>query len=229
MRPEPAPPDQAMAKDPEQLTWRDIDFTKYDDSWHGPGRSRLGVSLWRWIGLFLLKKLPNQGLGTQLWIHLRVWLLRLFGAKIGSNCVIRSCEVYYPWRLTMGDNVWIGYEANLYTLVPIRLGNNVCISQKAYLCTGGHDPYEPRFGLVAGEIVVKDGAWVGASCFVGPGVTLHEGAVAAAGSVVVKDLPTMTICGGNPAKPIKPRILRPAPTDPGEKFWNAAKPNYNDR
>ncbi len=224
----PAPPPLSEPPAAErELTWRDIDLSRYDDSWWDMGRSKLVVSLWRWIGMPLMQHLPCQTFFGQFFNDVRVWLLRAFGAKIGKNCVIRAVEVFLPWRLTMGDNCWVGYEANLYTLVPIRIGNNVCISQRAFLCTGGHDPYEPTFGLVIGEITVKDGAWVGASTFVGPGVTLHEGAVAAGGSVVVKDLPAMTICGGNPARPIKPRVLKPTNPPLPPHLWNATRPNYN--
>lgn len=192
---------------PKALDWRAVDFSKYCNTWWKPGRSQHVISLWRLFGLPLLKHLP-----CEIWLEpkfnaLKVSLLRLFGATLGSHIVIRSCEVYYPWNLYLGSHVWIGYESNLYNLVPIRLGNHTCVSQRAFLCTGSHDVFEPHFGLIVGEIVLKDAAWVCAGAFVGPGVTLHEGAVAAAGSVVVKDLPAMTICGGNPCKPIKPRVI----------------------
>jgi len=194
--------DQERAND-----WRRIDYSKYDNSWWSPGRSMFVITLWRLFGLPLLKHLPCETWGDRFFSAIKIGLLRLFGAKIGRNVVIRSCEIYYPWNLETGDHVWIGYEANLLTLVPIRLGNHVTVSQRAFLCTGGHDVRDPHFGLVVGEITIKDGGWVGASAFVRPGVTLHEGAVAAAGSVVTKDLPAMTICAGNPCRPVKPRVL----------------------
>lgn len=202
--------DQADPTDRSQMSWRDIDFSKFGNTWWSPGRGMLTISLWRLWGMPLLKRLPCETYFEPWFNGIKIRLLRLFGAKIGKGLVIRSCEIYYPWNLEIGNNVWIGYEANLYNLVPIRLGNNTCVSQRAFLCTGSHDVTEPAFGLIVGEIELKDGAWVAAGCFVGPGVTLHEGAVAAAGSVVVKDLPAMTICGGNPCKPIKPRVIGPA-------------------
>ena len=197
-----------MSEQTSVSDWRRIDLSKYNNSWWSPGRSLLTITLWRLFGMWLVKHLPCEVYGEQFFNRLKIAVLRRFGAKIGRNAVIRSCEVYYPWHVEMGDNVWVGYEVNLYALVPIRLGNNVTVSQRAFLCTGGHDPYEPGFGLTVGEIVLKDGAWAGAGSFICPGVTLHEGAVAAAGSVVTKDLPAMTICGGNPAKPIRPRVFR---------------------
>jgi len=207
----------------DRLDWRDIDLTRFNNSWWKPGRGMVWITLWRLFGMPLVKHLPDETLGGELFNWLRLFILRLFGAKIGKGVVMRSCEVYYPWNLEIGDHVWIGYESNLYSLVKIRLGNNVCVSQRAFLCAGTHDPYEPTFGLMVGEIHLKDGAWVAAGAFVGPGVTLHEGAVAAAGSVVVKDLPAMTICGGNPAKPIKPRTILPRAV-PRPGLRNSASP-----
>ncbi len=189
------------------LDWRAVDFSKYCNTWWTPGRSMFWISLWRLIGYPLMRHLPNETWFGGFFNSFKIWLLRRFGAKIGKGVVIRQVEVYYPWNLEIGDNVWIGYEANLYSLVKIRLGNNTCVSQRAFLCTGSHDVTDAAFGLIVGEITLKDAAWVAAGAFVGPGVTLHEGAVAAACSVVVKDLPAMTICGGNPAKPIKPRVI----------------------
>lgn len=189
-------------------TWRRIDLATFDNSWWNPGRSLAVITLWRLLGLPLLKHLPCEVWGERYLNGLKVWLLRRFGARVGRHCVIRACEVYYPWNVELGDHVWIGYEANLYSLVPIRLGNHTVVSQRAFLCTGSHDVRDPSFGLLVGEIVLKDGAWVGAGCFVCPGVTLHEGAVAGAGSVVTKDLPAMTICAGNPCNPRGPREIR---------------------
>jgi len=200
-----------MGDETKTHDWRDIDLSKYRNDWWSPGRGQFVISLWRWFGMPLLKWLPCETYGERFFNGLKIWLLRRFGAKVGRGVVVRSCEVYYPWNLEIGDNVWIGYEANLYSLVPIHLGNNTVVSQRVFLCTGGHDVGEVGFGLVVGEITLKDASWVSANCFVGPGVTLHEGAVAAAGSVVVKDLPAMTICGGNPCKPIKPRVIAKTP------------------
>ncbi len=216
----------------EKLGWESVNFGRFNNGWWKPGRSEFKISLWRFFGMPLIKAIPCELIWVEPYLNrFKVWMLRLFGARIGKNCIIRSCEIYYPWNLIAGDNVWIGYEANLYSLVTIRLGNNTCVSQRSFLCTGSHDPFEPRFGLIVGEIVLKDAAWVCAGCFVGPGVTLHEGAVAAAGSVVVKDIPAMTISGGNPCKPIKERVIREVTpetdtTAPGRRLRQAPGNHY---
>ena len=166
------------------------------------------MRVFRWI--------PSEPFLEAFWNGLKTGLLRLFGAKIGKGVVIRSsCEVYYPWNLEIGDHCWVGYGTNLYNLVPIRLGNNVCVSQESFLCTGSHDATDPYMGLIVGEIEIRDGAWVCASCFVQPGVIIGEGSVIAPGSVVTADVPPMKICGGIPCKPMQDRKLRDIPLGTG--------------
>lgn len=80
----------------------------------------------------------------------RAFLLRLFGAKIGKNVVIRpSVKITYPWKLTLGDYAWVGDEVNLYTLGEITIGAHSVISQKSYLCTGSHDHASQHFTINA--------------------------------------------------------------------------------
>ena len=190
-----------------QPDWRDVNLAAYTNTWWEPGRSKWWIYLWRLTGFWIIKVIPCEVMFDGYLNRFKCWLLRRFGAKLGKNIVLRACEIYYPWNLEIGDNCWIGYESNFYSLVPIKIGANATVSQRAFLCVGGHDTTEVGFGLIVGPITVKDGAWVGAGTFVGPGVTLHEGAVAAAGSVVVKDIPSMEIWGGNPCKKIKDRQI----------------------
>lgn len=126
--------------------------------------------------------------------------MRLFGAKIGAGVVARhGIKVKYPWHLSIGNNCWIGEDCWFDNLAPISIGNDVCISQGVYFCTGNHDWSDPAFGLIVKEITLRDGTWVGAKCLIGPGVELGECAIAAAGSVVTKDIPPFEIHNGNPA------------------------------
>jgi putative colanic acid biosynthesis acetyltransferase WcaF len=139
----------------------------------------------------------------------RVWLLRLFGATVGSGAVIRpGVRIKFPWRLQAGDNCWLGQNCWIDNLDRVVLGNNVCLSQGSYLCTGNHDWGDRAFGLITSQIVIQDGAWVGAMALICPGVTLGEGAVAGAGSVVVKDIPRCEIHMGNPAEFVRVRRFR---------------------
>ncbi len=182
-----------------------IDLSRYDNSWYHPGRSRLWQAAWFFLGLPLFRSsvLPSSGL--------RVRLLRAFGARIGSGVVIKQeVNVKYPWHLVVGDHCWIGEGAWIDCLTTVRLGSNVCVSQGAYLCTGNHDWKDPGFGLVVSPIQVNDGAWVGAQSILTPGVVLGEGAIAAAGSVVTRDIPDFEIHAGNPAVFARRREIRAA-------------------
>jgi putative colanic acid biosynthesis acetyltransferase WcaF len=136
----------------------------------------------------------------------RAFLLRLFGAKIGHRCVFRrTSRIYYPWNLTMGDVSALGDDVVMYTLGPVTLGDRVNISQEAYICTGTHDYRLRSMPLVTAPITIKDDVWICARAFVGPGVTVGEASIVAAGAIVVRDVPDWTIVGGNPARVISPR------------------------
>jgi len=165
------------------------------------GRSGLVVQLWWLVQATLFACSP------QFFYSWRNFLLRLFGAKIGSNVIIRpSVKVTYPWKLIVKDNAWVGDNAELYTLGNITIGKNAVVSQKSYLCTGSHDYQSVAFDIYAKPIVIEDEAWVATDVFIAPGVTIGKGAVIGSRSSVYKDMPEGMICIGNPAMPIKSRI-----------------------
>jgi putative colanic acid biosynthesis acetyltransferase WcaF len=159
------------------------------------GRSAVFVQLW-WIVEALFVRLSPQGLYG--W---RRSILRLFGARVGRGVLIRpSVRIVYPWKVTIGDNAWIGDDVNLYSLGEITIGHDVVISQGCYLCTGSHDYRDAAFPIFARPIVVEPEVWIAALCFLNPGVRIGRGAVIAARSVVLSDVPERTIVGGHPAK-----------------------------
>lgn len=146
---------------------------------------------------------------------LKARILRAFGAKIGRNVIIKpGLHVKYPWHLTVGDNVWLGERAWIDNFVPVTIGDNACVSQGAYLCTGNHDWSDPGMGLVVKPITIEVGAWVGAFARVGPGVTVGEEAILALGSVLLTDAAPRGIYRGNPAERVRERTIRDEPGPP---------------
>jgi putative colanic acid biosynthesis acetyltransferase WcaF len=166
-------------------------------------KNRLGRVLWAFIYLALFRLSPRPCHG---W---RRFILRLFGARVGSNVhVYPSVKIWAPWNLVLDDNAGIGDGANCYSMATIHIGKDAVISQGAHLCTGSHDYESPNFQLYATPIVIGARAWICAETFVCPGVTVGEGSVVGARSVVTKDLPPWMVCAGNPCKPLKPRDIR---------------------
>lgn len=137
----------------------------------------------------------------------RRFLLRMFGAKIGKNVIIRpSVKVTYPWKISIGDFSWIGDNVSLYSLGKITIEDNVVVSQKSYLCTGSHDYLQVDFPIYQKPIHIGAQSWIAADVYIAPGVKIGNGTVVAARSSVYKDLPPNKICKGNPAKVIRNRI-----------------------
>lgn len=139
---------------------------------------------------------------------LKVWLLRLFGAKIGKGVRIKQgVRIKYPWFLEIGDYVWIGENAWIDNLAKVTIESHVCLSQGVYLCTGNHDWSDIAFSLRLGEIYIEEASWIAAKSVVAPGVRVGKGAILSLGSVATKSLDAMMIYAGNPAIAIKPRQI----------------------
>lgn len=178
-----------------------VDLRQYPSrlSW----RSKIARTIWGFIWLFLFRPSPRVLYG---WRH---FLLRSFGARIGPRCAVYpSCRIWAPWNLELDEQVALSEGVNVYCVDKVRIGAHATVSQFVHLCTASHDISCPHMRLVTAPIHVEAGAWVCADVFVGPGVTIGEGAVAAARAVVVKDVERWTVVGGNPARFIKTRELR---------------------
>ena len=165
-------------------------------------RNLVGRLVWRITWGLLFRPTP-WFLGA--W---RTFLLRRFGARLGFARFNATAEVWAPWRLEAGNNVAVDRGVNLYNVFGIKLGHRVIISQGAFLCSATHDYHDPSYALAGGCITVEDDCWIAAEAFIGPGVTIGQGAVVGARAVVVKDVPAWTVVAGNPARVIRKRILR---------------------
>ena len=140
------------------------------------------------------------------WYRYRVMLLRLFRAKIDPTCRIkRTVRFDCPWNVTAGRNCALGDYVIVYALGSITLGRRVTVSQYSHLCAGSHDFTHRYLPLIKPPITLENDVWLGADAFVGPGVTVHEGALLGARGSAFKDLDAWTIYGGSPARRMRER------------------------
>lgn len=178
-----------------------VDFAKFDNSWYSTDRSITVRIIWMLVSSVIFKSnfFPFYGVKT--------FLLRIFGASIGDNFVIKPCvNIKYPWKLHIGDHVWIGERVWIDNLAPVFIKNNVCLSQGALLITGNHDYKKISFDLKICQIHLEDGVWIGAGSIVGPGVVCRNNSVLCLGSVATKEMSENSIYQGNPAIKIKDRF-----------------------
>lgn len=179
-----------------------VDLSRFSTGDFNRGAGALKEGLWLLTSLLLFRLCPLKLSG------LKCAVLRAFGATVGRGVVIKPrVTITFPWKLTLGDHAWLGEECWLLNLAPVVIESHVCISQRAFLCTGNHNYKSPAFDLMTGAIRVEAGAWVGAAAFVGPGVTVGSHAVLAAGSVATRNLEPFGICQGNPAVFIRKRSI----------------------
>ena len=135
-------------------------------------------------------------------------LLRIFGARVGKGVVIHpGVNIKFPWKLRIGDHSWIGQRVWLDNLDQLTIGNNVVISQGAMIIQGSHDYKKIDYPTFSKPVLLEDGSWVGAGAMVMLGVTLRSHSVLSAGSVATKDLEPYMIYQGNPAMPVRERII----------------------
>ena|ERR1700691_2750085 len=133
-------------------------------------------------------------------------ILKLFGAKIHSTAVVYpSAQIWYPPNLSMAEHSCLGRRVTCYSMAKITIGAYAIVSQGAHLCAGTHDIDDPNFQLRVEPIIIGQNAWIAAEAFVGPGVTIGEGAVLGARGVAFKNLDPWTIYGGNPVRVIRKR------------------------
>lgn len=178
------------------------DLSSYDNSWFHIGAGKFKNLLWYLTNCIFFKNTLNP------LSSIKVYLLRLFGAKIGKGVIIKpGVNIKYPWNLVIGNYSWIGENVWIDNLVKVSIGSNVCISQGAMLLCGNHNYKHSTFDLIVKSITLEDGVWVGAKSIVCPGVTMHSHSVLTVSSIATKDLLPFSIYQGNPAIKIADRII----------------------
>lgn len=177
------------------------DLSTFNNGWYKPG-SKIKIILWYFFNAFYLQNKYNPFSG------LKKFVLRLFGAKIGKGVVIKqSISVKYPWKLTIGNHVWIGENVWIDNLDEVKIGDNVCISQGALLLCGNHDYKKSSFDLMVGPITLEDGVWIGAKSIVTQNVICQSHSILAVQSVASSNLEAYSIYKGNPAVKIRERKI----------------------
>jgi putative colanic acid biosynthesis acetyltransferase WcaF len=177
-----------------------------EDTFTGPSFSagnRIARAVWGFVYTVFFRFSPRP-------FHAyRSFILRLFGAKVGKNVhIYPRVKIWAPWNFEAGDETGIANDVILYSQGKISIGKRSVISQGSHLAAGTHDYTEIGFPLVTRPIIIGDHVWVAAESFIHPGVTIGDGSVIGARSVVTKDIPSWMVCAGNPCISIKERILK---------------------
>jgi putative colanic acid biosynthesis acetyltransferase WcaF len=178
------------------------DLTVFNNSWYKTGAGIAKRILWYYVNLVFFMN-PLNPVSS-----FKVVLLRLFGAKVGKGVIIKpTVNIKYPWRLTIGDNVWIGERVWIDNLDRVTIGANSCLSQGALLLCGNHNYKKSAFDLVIGPITLEAGVWIGAYSVVCASVTCKSHSILSAGSIATKTLESYSIYQGNPAIKIRDRVI----------------------
>ena len=119
---------------------------------------------------------------------IRCLLLKLFGTNLGNNIIIKpNVKIKYPWKLTIGEDTWIGENVWIDNISKVSIGANTCISQGVYVCSGSHDFYNEEFCLLMQEVEIGSNCWIAAKSLIGPGVKIENGIFVKFGSVILKN------------------------------------------
>lgn len=161
------------------------------------------VRLWEVVWNLLIRWLPKPAYPIY-----ALWL-KAFGCRVeGRPFVAPSVRIFAPWQLSLGDKACIGYKAEIYNLGPVSIGDHVTVAQYAYLCNGTHDLEKESLPLLVGAMQLGSKVFVGAKAIVLPAVSMAEGSVLGAGGVLATDTEPYGIYVGNPARYLKPRIIK---------------------
>jgi putative colanic acid biosynthesis acetyltransferase WcaF len=179
-----------------------IDLSSFNTENCDKGASYFKQTMWYFVNACFVRASWNPFMG------IKIWLLKVFGAKIGKGLIIKNnVTIKFPWKLSIGNHVWLGENCWIDNLDTVTIGNDVCISQGALLLTGNHDYTQSTFDYRNAPIVIEDGVWIGAKSVVCPGVTCYSHSVLSVGSIITKNMECFTIYQGNPAIAVRARII----------------------
>jgi putative colanic acid biosynthesis acetyltransferase WcaF len=167
--------------------------TRYSSPWSR--RYRLRILLWEAIWPLFCAWTPKP---CNPW---RLFILRQFGATIhGQPFVHQRARIEHPWNLTLHSKSCLGDRAHAYCLAAVEISAGACVAQEAYLCTGTHDFRLTHRPLQTAPIQIGANAFIGARAFLFPGVSIGDGSIVGACSVVTRSIPPACVVVGNPAR-----------------------------
>jgi putative colanic acid biosynthesis acetyltransferase WcaF len=166
------------------------------------GASKIKQLVWYFINIIFFKN-PFNLISSS-----KTFLLKIFGAKLGTGVVIKpSVNIKYPWKLQVGNNSWVGEEVWIDNLSDVVIGSNVTLSQGALILTGSHDHTKETFDFISLPVILEDGVWIGAKAVVYGGVTCKTHSILGINSVAENNLDPYIIYKGNPAIPVLVRTI----------------------
>lgn len=137
-------------------------------------------------------------------------------STISKRCVLSVWDKYvddhFIPSILIGNNVAIGEDCHITAINKIIIGNNVLFGKKVTVTDNSHGnefhddlhiPPLKRTVTSKGPVILKDNVWIGDKVTILPNVSIGEGSIVGANSVVTKDIPDFCIAVGNPAKVIK--------------------------
>ena len=157
--------------------------------------SIINATIFRWSPFFMRKY--------------RVGIVKLFGAKLDWSCPLdTSARIIDPWNLTMGELSSLGEHCCIRCRDKVTIGETSCLGSAVYILTDSHNISSPNFEMQTAPIVIGSNVWIATRATISKGITIGEGAVIGAESLVIKNVEPWTVVGGNPAKFIKKRIIK---------------------
>lgn len=139
----------------------------------------------------------------------RVALVRLFGGNVDWSCSLDStATIIDPWNLTMNSYSSLGEYSCIRCRDKVMIGEKCCIGRDVYILTASHNISSSHFEMTTSPTIIGNNVWIATRATISKGVTIGDGAVVGAESLVVKDVESWTVVGGNPAKFIKKRIIK---------------------
>lgn len=179
------------------------ELATYDASKHDRGASTLKFAVWTIISNLVFKTYLFRA------SSLKGKILRSFGANIGTGVVIKpNVSIRYPWKLSIGDDCWIGEDVWIENPSNVTIGNNVCISQSALILAGSHDYRKTTFDDNSKPIIIEDGVWIGARAAVCSGVTCKRNSILGVNAVATGHLREDTIYMAQRAVVPKKRVIQ---------------------